>query len=182
MKRTALVAVAILSFAASADAQPGARPRPPAAPLAAPTNLRAHVGTDQAARLIRSSDSDERIRGIERAASIGTPEAVALLVESLERSAQIKADTSALLVMARGLSRFADQERARAGLLTIVATGNPGIAGRLPTNRPLSSAGALEDGDPLARAELARQVAAIALARSGGDRALEALYGTARGG
>lgn len=176
------------AFAGVADAQPKRRPPAPspiATPSSGPTNLRAHVGTDQAARLIRG-DADERIRGIQRAAAIGTPEAVALLVESLDRGdrgPQIKADTRALLAMARGLARYADQERARAGLLTIVATGNPGLAGRLPTtSRSSSSADAFEDGDPIARAELAREVAAIALAKSGGDRALEALYGAARGG
>ncbi|MDF2695298.1 MAG: repeat protein [Labilithrix sp.] len=192
MMRRGLGAVAVLgtamSVALAADAQPGRspfKPRPASSPLPAssgPTNLRAHVGVDQAARLIRSPDPDERIRGIERAASMGTPEAIALLVEALERTPQIKSDTRALLVMARGLSRYADQERARAGLLAIVGSGNPGLAGRLPSTRVTGSADTLEDGDPIARAELARQVAAIALARSGGDRALEALYGVARGG
>ncbi len=176
----------ISSFALVSGAQPGVKhrassPAPSTAPTG-PTNLRAHVGTEHAARLIRSADPDERIRGIQRAASIGTPEAIALLVDSLERSPQIKSDTRALLAMARGLARFADQERARAGLLTVVGAGNPGIAGRLPTTRSSGSPDTLEDGDPVARAELARQVAAIALARSGGDRALEALYGVARGG
>lgn len=175
------------SFAITADAQPGRpsttkRPTSPSSAPTGPTNLRAHVGTDNATRLLRSTDPDERIRGIQRAASIGTPEAIALLVESLERSPQIKADTRALLEMARGLARFADQERARTGLLAIVGTGSPGLAGRLPTTRPSSTADSLEEGDPIARAELAREVAAIALARSGGDRALEALYGAARGG
>jgi cellulose synthase operon protein C len=192
MRRGLLLLSIIVGMGASsmvADAQPIPKKRPPtpiSVPTASgPTNLRAHVGTDHAARLIRG-DADDRIRGIERAAAIGTPEAVALLVESLERSdraTQIKSDTRALLAMARGLARFADQERARSGLLTIVGTGNPGLAGRLPsTSRSTSSDGGLEEGDPIARAELARQVAAIALAKSGGDRALEALYGVARGG
>ncbi|MBX3220504.1 MAG: HEAT repeat domain-containing protein [Labilithrix sp.] len=183
--RVALFAVAT-SFAVAADAQPGrppTRPRPTsqvtATPPSGPTNLRARVGIDHAARLIRSADPDERIRGIQRAASTGTPEAIALLVESLERSPQLKADTRALVAMARGLAPFADRERARTGLLGIVGTGNPGLVGRLPTAR---SDGALEEGDPIARAELAREIAAIALARAGGDRAHEALYGAARGG
>jgi hypothetical protein len=65
-----------------------------------------------------------------------------------------------------------------------VNTGSPaGIAGRLPqAGRTGTDALSLEEGDPLARAELARQIAAIALARSGVDRALEQLYGVARGG
>ncbi len=185
--RALAIAATISSFAVVSGAQPGTkRGSPSTAPVVRPsnqpTNLRAHVGTDHAARLIRSADPDERIRGIQRAASIGTPEAIALLVESLERSPQIKSDTRALLAMARALARFADQERARTGLLAVVGSGNPGIAGRLPTTRGSGPGDALEDGDPTARAELARQVAAIALARSGGDRALEALYGIARSG
>jgi hypothetical protein len=175
-----------MSIALGAAAQPGrspSKPSPPATPtVTGPTNLRAHVGTDHAARLIRSADPDERIRGIQRAASIGTPESIAFLVDALERGTQIKSDTRALLATARGLARFADRERARAGLLAIVGAGNPGLAGRLPVTRSSSTADALEEGDPTARAELARQVAAIALARSGGDRALEALYGVARSG
>jgi hypothetical protein len=182
--RVALFAIAT-TFAVAADAQPAPvrRPTPGARPqTTTPTNLRAHVGTDNAARLIRSNDPDERIRGIQRAATIGTQESIALLVESLERSMAIKADTRALLAMARGLARFADQERARTGLIAIIGTGSPGLAGGIPSNRRSSPADALEEGDPIARAELARQVAAIALARSGGDRALEALYGIARSG
>lgn len=184
--RALAVVLAISSLPLVSGAQPSRRRSPSPAPAASPTgptNLRAHVGTDHAARLIRSADPDERIRGIQRAASIGTPEAIALLVESLERSPQIKSDTKALLATARGLARFAaEHERARAGLLAVVGAGNPGLAGRLPTTRSSGSADGLEEGDPIARADLARHVAAIALARSGGDRALEALYGIARGG
>lgn len=175
-----------MGFARFAVAQP--RPhRPPivvkAPPTATgPTNLRAHVGTDHAARLIRG-DADDRIRGIERAAAIGTPEAIALLVESLERSGpradalDLKSDTRAVLAMARGLARFADQERARAGLISIVGAANP--------NRAVTARGRSSDAnesDPIARMELARQIAAIALAKTGGERGMEALYGAARGG
>src|SRR5690606_3467842 len=117
-------------------------------------------------------------RGIERAAAIGTPEAIATLVDAIERGAQIKSDTRALLAAARALARFADHERARAGLLAIVGAGSPAHAGK-PRRAPADDG---LDGDPAARAELARQVAAIALARTGGERALESLYGVARGG
>lgn len=146
-------------------------------------NVRAHVGTEYAARLLRSADPDERIRGIQRASTIGTPEMVTLLVQATESSPAVKSDSRALIELARGLARFADQERARAALLLIVNTGNPGLAGRLPQpGRSSGDALSLEEGDPVARAELARQIAAIALARSGIDRALEQLYGAARGG
>jgi cellulose synthase operon protein C len=191
MKRragAALVFAAATACAALASAQPQPRrptPAPAPAPPPAPTvpmNVRAHVGTDYAARLLRSTDPDERIRGIQRAASIGTAETVALLVQATESSPAVRSDSRALVELARGLSRFADQERPRAALLLIVNAGNPGLAGRLPQPGRSSDALSLEEGDPVARADLARHIAAIALARSGTDRALEQLYGVARGG
>lgn len=184
--RAALVFAAASACAIAASAQPARRPT--AAPLPAPTasmptNVRAHVGTEYAARLLRSTDPDERIRGIQRAATIGSPETVALLVQATEASPAVRSDSRALIELARGLARFADQERARAALLLIVNVGNPGLAGRLPqAGRPAGDALSLEEGDPVARADLARHIAAIALARSGTDRALEQLYGVARGG
>jgi hypothetical protein len=187
LARAALVFAAATACALAASAQPGRRPTsPPPAPAAptasTPTNIRAHVGTDYAARLLRSTDPDERIRGIQRAAAIGTAETVALLVQATESSPAVRSDSRALIELARGLARFADQERARGALLQIVNVGNPGIAGRLPQTGRSADALSLEEGDPVARAELARQIAAIALARSGTDRALEQLYGVARGG
>lgn len=184
-----LLAAAPIATTMVASAQSPRRPSslPPAPPPAptptVPTNVRAHVGTDYAARLLRSTDPDERIRGIQRAAAIGSAETVALLVQATESSPAVRSDSRALIELARGLARFADQERARAALVLIVNTGNPGIAGRLPQpGRSSSDSLSLEDGDPVARAELARHIAAIALARSGTDRALEQLYGIARGG
>lgn len=188
LARGALVFAAATACALGASAQPGRHPStpplPPAAPAASmPTNVRAHVGTDYAARLLRSTDPDERIRGIQRAAAIGTPETVALLVQATESSPAVRSDSRALIELARGLARFADQERARAALLLIVNTGNPGIAGRLPQpGRSAADSLSLEEGDPVMRNELARQIAAIALARSATERALEQLYGVARGG
>ncbi|HSO38180.1 MAG TPA: HEAT repeat domain-containing protein [Labilithrix sp.] len=182
----AFVFAAATACAALASAQPrrpAPLPVPSAAPAATmPTNVRAHVGTDYAARLLRSTDPDERIRGIQRAATIGSAETVALLVQATESSPAVRSDSRALIELARGLARFADQERARVALLLIVNAGNPGIAGRLPQPGRSGDALSLEEGDPVARTELARQIAAIALARSGTDRALEQLYGVARSG
>ena len=168
-------------------AQPGRRPTtPPPSPTApaasVPTNIRAHVGMEYAARLLKSTDPEERIRGIQRAAAIGSAETVALLVQATESSPAVRSDSRALIELARGLARFADQERARAALLMIVNSGSPGIAGRLPQPGRTGDALSLEEGDPVARADLARHLAAVALARSGTDRALEQLYGVARGG
>jgi HEAT repeat protein len=197
MRRAFLAALSIATFTAVAtvaDAQPGpARrpiPRPPVKPEPnAPSSgsgsgsgssfVRSHVGTDYAIKLIRSNDLDERIRGIQRFAAIGTSDAITQLVQQIESFPPLKGDSRALVELARALSRFTDQERARAGLLLVVNAPSQSLTGALPRPRasdPLS----LEEGDPIARAELARQMAAIALARSGNDRALESLYGSAR--
>ena len=189
--RARLAAFALITtFAALASAQPGRRPSPtppvpstPAPTSAIPGNVRAHVGADYAARLLRSPDPDERIRGIQRAASIGTAETIALLVQAGESSPAVKSDSRALVELARSLAKFADQDKVRSALMALVNVGSPSLAGRLPAGRASSrDALSLEEGDPVARAELARQIAAIALARSGSDRALEQLYGAARGG
>ena len=188
-KVAALVLAAATACSALASAQPrrptvpAPAPPPTVIPAAAlPNNLRARIGVDYAARLLRSTDPDERIRGIQRAAAIGSAETVALLVQSTESSPAVRSDSRALIELARALAKFADQERARTALLLVVNAGNPGIAGRLPTPGRTADGLALEDGDPVARAELAREIAAIALARSGVDRAFEQLYGVARGG
>jgi HEAT repeat protein len=190
--RAALVFLAATTFALAASAQPRTSPRrpsplptvaPPAPTTTVPGNLRAHVGTEYVSRLLRSTDPDERIRGIQRAAAIGSAETIALLVQATESSPAVRSDSRALIELARALAHFADQDRARAALMLIVNAGSPGIAGRLPQpGRAAEGTLSLEEGDPVARADLARQTAAIALARSGVDRALEQLYGTARGG
>ncbi len=186
--RAALVFAAATACAVMASAQPGRRPTTPLPPVSSatlaaslPGNVRAHVGTDYAARLLRSTDPDERIRGIQRAAAIGSAETIALLVQATESSPAVRSDSRAIIELARGLARFADQERVRTALLLIVSSGSPGVVGRLQSARS-SDALALEEGDPVARTELARHIAAIALARSGTERALEQLYGVARGG
>ncbi len=190
MRRTgaiaAFVATSVLALGASAQPRrpiprPSPSPAPTTSPASAPTStfVRAHVGIDYAIRLVRSSDLDDRIRGIQRFAAIGTSEAIAQLVQQLESFPALKSDSRALVELARALSRFTDQERARAGLLLVVNAPSQSLTGSLPRPRG-TDALSLEEGDPLARAELARQMAAIALARSGNDRALEMLYGAAR--
>lgn len=180
-RRRARARLAVASFAAAASlafvasAQPGARR--PAQQETSAKALRRHTGTEVVARLVQSADAGERLRGIERAASIGSPEAIAVLVDALERAPHIRADARAMLTMARALSRLAHHERARAGLLVIVGSSGPEARGRSPA--PRGSAAAEDSAE---RAELARGTAALALARSGDDRALESLYAKARAG
>jgi hypothetical protein len=185
----ALVFAAVSAMTVAADAQPRRPiPRPPVKPepttpsatsTAGSSFVRSHVGTDYAIKLIRSNDLDERIRGIQRFAAIGTSDAITQLVQQIESFPPLKGDSRALVELARALSRFTDQERARAGLLLVVNAPSQSLTGALPRPRG-TDALSLEEGDPIARAELARQMAAIALARSGNDRALESLYGAAR--
>src|SRR4051812_45571903 len=93
----ALLLVTTVAFDASAQPRPRA-PKTPAPLASTPTNLRAHVGADQVTRLFHG-DADERLRGVERAAAIGTPETIALLADAVERdrAAQLRPDPRALL-------------------------------------------------------------------------------------
>ncbi len=184
--------LAALLLAGAADAQPvGPTPRfaqppprredraqPPivvATPLGTTRELRAHFGADMAARLVHSSDANERLRGLERAADIGTPQALALLGAALDAQSgavgAARLDPRALVCVARGLARAADQAGPRGWLLQIVTTGVP--------PRAISREGDDPEGPP--RIELAREIAALALASSDDPRAGETLVPLARG-
>ncbi len=179
--RAALLGLALAVLTASTGGHAQGRRGASAEPAASPTNVRALVGAEAASRLVKSVDPDERLRGIERASAIGSAEAVALLVQAAEPTSPVRTDGRALVALARALAPFADQERVRNALLAITNTGNVGFAGRMPQGRGEGGL-SLEDGDPVARADLARHVAAFALGQSRTDRALELLYGAARGG
>ncbi len=167
---TALVFAAAIASAALASAQTRtSKSTSGASSSSAKANVRSLVGSDYAARLLRDADPDERIRGIQRATSIGTPESIALLTQAMESNSSLRSDARALVELARGLARFGDQERARAGLLLLVNAPNPPRTAK-------------EDGDSFARTELAREIAALGLARSGVERAVEQLYDIARTG
>jgi HEAT repeats len=193
------VAAAVLggaiAIASHASAQPRPQPRAddlsaaratPAA-LSGPNSLLGHFGTDSAIRLMRSAGAEERLRGLERAAAMRTPGGLALL----ERAARLsgaagvdprlpdegiaRRDPRALLVVVRGLASWMENEGARAALTEIV---------RAPSDLATRT-GEAPGGDPPADAErvmLARQEAALALAGSGNQVALEALVAAARSG
>ncbi|HWL87950.1 MAG TPA: hypothetical protein VNO21_19235, partial [Polyangiaceae bacterium] len=99
---------------------------PPATGLETTSDLRAHFGLDLVERLLRSQDPEDRLRGIERAASLGTPEAMARLIDAADPSGPGRTDTRALLEIVRGLAAF-DRPAARAALVTLVNA--PNIAG-----------------------------------------------------
>ena len=189
------VAVLVVLFASVAPAQPNA-PRgrahvvPPGLP--GPSSLRGRFGTDAAARLMRSSDADERLRGVERAAGADTSAALALLERAGRASGPgaldprlpdegiARKDPRALLAVVRALAQWTSDGGARAVLDEIVrapteafATRSPGAASRDPAHDEVEGA---------ERVTLARQEAAVALAISGNEMALERLVTASRSG
>ncbi|MCL2778346.1 MAG: HEAT repeat domain-containing protein [Polyangiaceae bacterium] len=159
--RSTLFAVAmIISFAAMSQAAESKTEQ------ASRTSLRAHIGVNVARGLLHSADPEERLRGVERAASSATPQAVWLLAQVATTSARAtQSDPRALIALARALSRFTDYESARTALFAIVSN-----------KHALDRSG--ETGDLLV--EMARQIAALAIAQSGVDRALKQLYDVAK--
>lgn len=127
-----------------------------ASPAARPRDLRGRFGTDMAKWLMDSPDSATRLRGIERAAAVGSPESVLELTKRAEK-ASWKNDPREALILARALAPFADRAAVRDALDAFV-TATMGTA---------RAALSPEDADPTGRFELARQTAALALVRSG---------------
>jgi HEAT repeat protein len=198
------LALAIVTGAPLVDAQPVPRRpvvplRPPThhapaavTPAAAPTALRSRFGLEVALRMLRSADVDERLRGLERVAATRTPEALTVLEHAagsglpggFDPRAQVdgaaRSDPRALLVVVRGLATWIDREPARDALEAVLGAPTPAFASRLasgPGHDP-----AAEEALGLARVQLARRQAAIALAASGETQALEALVAAARAG
>jgi len=160
--------------------------------LPSPGSLRGRFGADAAVRLTRSSDADERLRGIERAADTDTSGALALLERAGRASGPgaldprlpdegiARKDPRALLAVVRGLAQWTDNDGARAVLDEIVrapveafATRPPGATSRDPAD---------DESQGAARVTLARQEAAIALATSANPLALERLVTASRSG
>jgi HEAT repeat protein len=152
--------------------------------------LRSHFGVDAATRLLRSSDPAERLRGLERAASLHTPEALALLERAASPTTPggfdpraptegvARKDPRALLVVVRGLAAWTDLESAREALAEILNSATTSFMTQLST----SADPATQESVGLARIRLAREQAAIALAQSGHPLALESLLASARSG
>jgi HEAT repeats len=142
---------------------------------------------DMATKLLRSSDPDERLRGLERAVSTRTPEALALLerasgpglVGSATVEGAARQDPRALLVVVRGLASWIDHESARAALENLLS---PTSASAMRVTAAGAQDPAADEADNTARVRLALREAALALARSGSATALDGLVATARSG
>jgi len=185
--RRAHVAATTVAFALSAPAPA----RAASAPGTDAPGLRSRFGLDVAARLMRSADADERVRGIDRASAIHTPEALALLVRAAGPTLTCgpearqavdgvaRCDPRALLAVVRGLAAWPGASSARQALVSILEAPAQAFAARAlpaPAVDP-----AFDDSGP-SRVVLARKEAAIALARSGNSLALESLLKVARSG
>jgi HEAT repeat protein len=141
---------------------------------------------------MRSSNADERLRGIERAAATHTPEAFSLLERATKAGLSgaaldprmppdgtARSDPRALLAAVQGLASW-DTERSRAALLAVVGAPADFVGTRAPA--PESTDPAADEAEGAERVKLAREEAAVALAASGGELTLEALVAIARSG
>ena len=149
-------------------------------------NFRGRFGLDVAMRLMRSSDADEQLRGLERAAATRTPESLAILqraagsglpgsqLEGIARS-----DPRALLVVVRGLASWIDREPARQALESLLKESTQSFATRVAAASAARDAAA-EEADNLGRVLLARQEAAMALATTEDPTWLERLVAVGR--
>lgn len=154
--------------------------------------VRSRFGMELASRLLKSTDPEEKLRGLERAAALGTPESLDLLVRAAESldpgDFDLRTgpdgigplDQRALLVVVRGLAHWTDRERAREALAALLQVQTHALVMRgVPTG---SRDPAGDEADALARVQLARQQAALALATSGNALAVEALMAAGRSG
>lgn len=173
MRRTlALALLAALAWCEPAAAQPRPRtarpprpvtpssavrrPRVKKAPAEKRTLFTGRIGLGVARRLLGSSDAEERSRGLERLGAVGTAGALELLGKALEPGGAAKTNAERLVAV-RALARH---------------TGNADV--RLALVRALTGVGSEGDrGDALA--QLVRETAALALARSGRRDAQELL-------
>ncbi len=165
------LAFAILALATEASGQPRPRPSepvgvPPDAPV---TNLRGRFGMELVRRLMRAPSADDRLRAVRRAAELGTPEAIALLASQAEGNPALRTDPRALIELSRALAPHAAEDGPRAALTSILVA---------PTTAATRAPKVDGEGhaDPALRFELARQTAALALARGGTQAATDALF------
>ncbi len=192
--RAAALALATVLVASTRDARAqrpaGASVAASPSPPAAPGSLLGRLGTDAAARLMRSGDPAERLRGVERAAATHTPESLALLERAAGTDASqsldlnlpaegiARTDPRALLAVVRGLAAWSGEASARSSLAALAEAPTESFAFRVSSAPTRDPAG--DEGDGAARVQLARREAAVALAASGSALAVEALVAMAR--
>ena len=198
MKPYALVAALAIAVGAggSLHAQGRIVPHPLPRPVTAPppaasvaegeAGLRAMLGMERIQRLLRSGSDADVTRGIARLAAVDTPEAFGLLVRALAPSPGSTADVltgcarrepRSLLAGVRALARFVDREPARKALLDLVDA----PMSQLDTGAAAALVAARDDVPVrLARVQLARQEATLALASTRSTAIEEKLVEVAR--
>lgn len=160
MRRAAALAVLLTSGVASAQRVPMRPPPPPPTAAEKPPeagDLRGRFGVVVAQRLLAGS-SEDRARGMRRLASIGTPQAIDLLVQAADVPGPLPFREH--LAALRGLASRADEDGPRRVLVSALRD----VAGDSP--------------GPV----LIRDTAALALARHGGSRGENALFALLRQG
>jgi HEAT repeat protein len=172
MKRRLASGLVVFALAGPASAQVSTRGA--AEGVDASRSLRDHFGADLATRLLQSSDPDDRLRGLERAASLGTAEGVSLLVHAdRDPLGTGRFDARALLVIVRGVAGATAQGEVRQ-LLTEILDSSVLLHAAAGSGQEAEGA----DRDP--RLGLARSIAALALATSHDARAVDAVTLVAR--
>jgi HEAT repeat protein len=134
-------------------------------------------GRNRVDRLLRSIDVEDRLRGLERAAAAHTSDALALLLGFRDDGEGATGDPRVLLALVRGLAGWVERPAARAVLVAIVRS--PGSV--LPVRPIARSLDPVEsERQRVARVALARDEAALALARSGHPDAIKSLLDIVR--
>jgi HEAT repeat protein len=146
------LSAALLPTTAAAQSRVAAtRPQP----ARSESSVRGQIGIPAAQRLLQSDDWTARVRGVERLASIGTPEAIDALCEAVEGRGSALRDVRMRLAAVRALAGEVKRERVAKLLLAEVATtesdGRGGVS-------PLTG--------------ILRHTAALAIARSGEPAAI----------
>ena len=127
------------------------------------SSLRQRIGMQRGKQLLTSSDSGERIRGLERLAEDGSEEAVSALAEAMEPGTALRTDPQSRLIAVRLLAAHAaepDVQSVLEGVLGSVRAGAP--------ESPLDA--------------LSRATAAMALAKAGSSDTLTPLVTAVIGG
>jgi hypothetical protein len=156
--------------------QERAADEPERAELEATHDLRARFGLDMAARLAASPDATDRLRAIARALSTAKPDdAAAFIAQFAEPNAPSRSDGLTMMEAARALSSLGAGERANRGLGLVLSQSPP------KGERDESAAGE-NSTENHKRHELARDIAALALARGKDPKALDQLYSALRAG
>lgn len=130
-------------------------------------------GSARTERLMRSADLEDRLHGLERAAAAHTPETLALLLRFRDEAGGNGGDPRTLLTLVHGFADWVDVPAVRAKLVGIAR--DPGTF--------LSIRGKTADEDPVddervrvARIDLARAEADMALASSKNGGAIKSLF------